>query len=275
MTSLVQFDAEKWPVVASLRAHGQVMMPGLSFWLSRISPKLRKEAWQALCDPRIQAMLHQHPDQVRQFFLADDGLVSDRAQLSVGFVRKAEKDHLTLTENGRWVLGYELLPAPLRAFLADCFEFVEAVRIHVDDILPAPLAGKICLKARLFNYASSDPLVGFKAAASVPPAMRPHVDGSVFTVVVAESDGCLRVHGQNETHAVRARADRAFGVLMPGIAAWGDYRLNPTPHSVVPSAEGRVSLTVFVTPDLGCGTRKLAVKKLAAWELCGAANAAA
>lgn len=58
-----------------------------------------------------------------------------------------------------------------------------------------------------------------------------------------------------------------FALLIPGLAARHDLALSPTPHRVDINGEKRMSLTVFLTPDLGHSTLDEAKKRLGRWRL--------
>ena len=123
------------------------------------------------------------------------------------------------------------------------------------------------LKLRVFDYFASDPLIEMRPPALCPHAMRPHLDGSIGTLVIAPSDGLLRLFHRRQWHAVQRTDGKPFALFMPGIAALHDLGIAPTPHLVLPTIEHRVSVTVFQTPDLGSTDIKQAQARLRSWNM--------
>lgn len=264
MSDRPAYPDSEWPVLARIRTHGYAMLDGFTAWLETISPAARRDAWNALREEHVAALLRSHRRQLHHQFLRDEGDVDPKPQLSINFAIKDEKSHLTVVHGADWGATHEFLPDYVRAYLRDVQLFVRHAQAHLDEVLPA-CELRTTAKARIFDYSSSDIFAGLKPVEEVPPAMKNHVDGSVFTLVVAESDGCLCLTRGGVEFPVLGPHGRPFAVLIPGVAARHDFGLEPTPHSVRPTAEGRNSLTLFLTPMLGCGTREAASNLLSKW----------
>ena len=102
-------------VVEDLQRSGFVMLPGLTGWLETLSPLTHREAWIALANPGVSALLHGLPSQKRRYFLNDEGQIDAAGQLSVQFAAKTEKNHMTFVEGSESVAASPLLPGAVQA----------------------------------------------------------------------------------------------------------------------------------------------------------------
>lgn len=250
-----------WSAVEVIRHAGYALVPGLTHWLDELSPLNQAEAWALLHDEHVQSLLEKSPHQRDQFFLNDDGGIDQTK--SVAFAAKAEKSHLTVLENSEWISDLRLLPASVQEYFRRVNSFVRHVRRYLDEAMPR-CENPTTVKVRIFRYLSSDLLVDLRQAETRTPLMKTHVDGSVITLVIAESDGrlCCRLAGGDQP--IGHKDGRPFAALIPGIAATHDFGLVPTPHCVLPNSEPRVSLTAFLTPILG-HTAQAAAAALTRW----------
>ena len=254
-------------IIGDLSQSGFALLPGWGFWFDTLSPIKRPEAWAALCHPHTVSLLKNHTMQIGHFTLNDEGGIDEPAQLTVAVSIKEEKSHLTIVEGGDWISGSPLLPLSVRSYLADLFSFQRAMRSYFDEVVPrTEFPTKV--QCRVFHYLPSDPLAAFRRDFEAHPAMRNHVDGTVVTVVVADSsDRALRCYANGRWETI-ARADgKPFAVGFPGSAAAHDFDLPPIPHLVLPCCEPRVSIVTRLAPDLGTLSIDLAKNRLAKWRI--------
>jgi hypothetical protein len=254
-------------VLPALHLKGYALLPGLTPWLDTLSPLNHLEAWNALHAPDVAGILHSHRDQRKLFFLNDSGQIDDPPQLTIEFKAKAEKSHLTVIEGSERVVNHVLLPASVQIYLRLCDDFINHVRMYLREIMPATSLPTF-LKLRIFDYHASDPLAGLRPVLLRTPAMRPHIDGSVFTLVISGSDGLLQIQSRGQWRPAVRSHHEPFALLLPGIAATHDFGIQPIPHFVLPGIERRVSITVFLTPYLSA-TREHATRQLLRWRLAG------
>jgi hypothetical protein len=146
--------------------------------------------------------------------------------------------------------------------------FISHTRDYFHDIIP-PAPFPNILKVRIFDYLTSDPLAGMRPLFNGPVAMRAHIDGSLVTLVIAESDGLLHFQHHGKWHIAGHLDQRPFAILLPGIAA-RDFGILPTSHKVLPNIDHRVSVTIFLTPMLSTN-REIADRQLENWRLKKAA----
>lgn len=245
---------------------GHAMLPGLTRWLESLSPLHNAEAWEALANTTVSALLHGHADQRRHFFLNDEREIDAVGQLSIEFRAKPEKSYLTVVEGAAGIAANVLLPGAVQDFLGRCQTFIGELREYFATLLPPPTLQTL-IKLRVFDYHASDLLVEMRPPTLCPHAMRPHVDGSVVSLVVAPSDGLLRLQHRGKWHAALHPDGKPFALLMPGIAAKHDLGFAPTPHMVLPGIERRCSVTAFCTPRLGHTSAEDAQAKLRSWRL--------
>ncbi len=253
---------------------GHAMVPGLTRWHAPLSPLNSAEAWEALANPAVEALLTGHRDQRRHFFLNDAGGIDEVGQLSVAFMAKPEKSHVTVVEGAESIIANPLLPGCVHDYFGRCQNFIAEMRDYFADLLP-PSSLPTLIKMRAFDYHATDPLIEMRSPTLCPHAMRPHVDGSVVTLVVAPSDGLLRVQHRGQWHAAHHPDRKPFALVMPGVAAKHDLGFAPTPHMVLPGLGRRTSLTLFITPDLGHTTLEAAQAQLRTWRLWRAKHKAA
>lgn len=254
-------------VLPALQINGYALLPGLTNWLDTLSPLNHLEAWKALHASDVAGILHSHQDQRQLFFLNDSGRIDEPPQLTIEFKAKAEKSHLTVIEGSERVVNHVLLPASVQIYLRLCDDFINHVRMYLREIMP-PTSLPTLLKLRIFDYHASDPLAGLRPIFLRTPAMRPHVDGSVFTLVISGSDGLLQIRSRGQWRPAVRLHHEPFALLLPGIAANHDFGIRPIPHFVLPGIERRVSITVFLTPYLSA-IREHAKNQLSRWRLAG------
>jgi hypothetical protein len=250
-------------MVSTLASNGFTLVPGLTRWLDILSPINRKEAWESLGNKNVLKIIRSHPKQQRRFFLNDSCGLDKVPQLGLNFEVKKEKTHLTLVENNREVIESPLLPESIRSYLAACNDFLAFIRDLFGDLLPTPTLPAI-LKLRIFEYHASDVLAGMRLLKEDREAMRPHVDGSICTLIIAESDGLLRLLQNGRWNSAVRPCRKPFAAIIPGVAAAHDYGIAAAPHMVLAGSERRISLTVFLTPALA-GNRRAAKLQLAHW----------
>jgi len=259
----IEFTIES--IVPKLAANGFILLPGFSKWLDFLSPLTQQEAWQAFKDKNVVEIIRTHPKQQQRFFLNDKNQVDETPQLDVNFEVKTEKSHLTIIEGAEAVADSPLLPNSVRSYLKMGNEFAADVRSLLKDILPLPDLPTV-VKVRIFEYHASDPLAGMRPFRNSAEAQKAHTDGSVFTLIVAHSDGLLRFSHHGHWFSAIRPDKRPFTLLIPGVAAARDYAISPTPHLVLTGAERRISITAFLTPALS-SNRQLAEQQIAHWRL--------
>jgi hypothetical protein len=198
--------------------------------------------------------------------LNDQGAIDIKSELNIEFRAKAEKSYLTLIGGSDSIASSPLLPASVQAYLEQCSAFMGEVHDYLTDCLPSPTLPTL-LKLLIFDYHASDPLVEMRPPSACPHAMRPHVDGSICTLVIAPSDGLFRFKYAGQWHVARREDRKPFALLMPGIAAVHDLGITPTPHMVLPGLGRRVSVTLFLAPDLGHESFEQAEAQLDQWRL--------
>jgi hypothetical protein len=252
-------------IIPSLAIKGYALLPGLTNWFPKLSPFCRQEAWEALQDPTVSTALHASPAQQQQFFIGDKGVIDDVPQLGVQFAQKAWKSHLTVVDGSEKIDLEAWLPHPLRDYLADCREFMALAEEYLQELLPAA-THPTRLKLRIFSYKTALSERAFDVSSTPQLAMRPHVDPSVGTIIIAKSDGLLHFQHNNEWCPACRFDEKPFALLMPGIAAWHDLGIPPTPHFVLPCTTPRTSVTLFLTPRLS-GHRALAGAELSRWRM--------
>jgi hypothetical protein len=243
-------------MVPAMRESGYKFLTGLTGWFDDLTPFNRTDAWEALHDSRLGKIIDTNPDQKFRFFINDEGKLPDRPSASVTFETKSRKSHLTIVEGAEWAAQDAILPNTVRNYFADCLRFLGQVRDDLNALLPAMSLPTI-LKLRIFSYNSSE---------RSDLAMRPHVDGSVCSIIIARSDGLLHFRREGKWTPACRLNQRPFAIAIPGLAAEHDLHLPPTPHLVMPSSAPRTSVTVFLTPDLP-GNQASAEAALAQWNL--------
>ena len=248
-------------ITEDLRRSGFLIVPGLGAWLEKLSPINRPEAWAALLDAHTISIIGDHPAQKSHFTLNDEGGIDLPGEASVGVAVKKKKSHLTLVEGGDSIASDPLLPRSVQAFLSDAFAFQRAMRTYFDDVMP-PTKLPTRVQSRIFDYKPHD------LWDEPEPAMRQHVDGTVITVVVAETaDRALRCRVGKRWEIVGRPDGKPFAVAFAGSAAMHDFDLLPIPHLVLPCNERRISIATRLAPDLGSGTLEQAERRLAQWQL--------
>jgi hypothetical protein len=240
-------------IIPAWSIKGYTLLPGLTKWYPKLNPFNRKDAWRDLQDSAVSTTLHTNPAQQEHFLLNDGGSLDDEPSLSIQFKEKPGKAHLTIIDGSEKIDLDPGLPRALQSYLADCREFMELAEEYLLELLPAAtLPTRLVL--RIFSYHSTAQKL----------AMKPHVDGSIGTIIVAKSDGLLHFQNKNQWCAARRFDEKPFALLMPGIAAWHDIGIPPTPHYVLPCATPRSSITLFLTPRFS-GQRTLAEAELSRW----------
>jgi hypothetical protein len=250
-------------LIPALATNGFALIPGLTDWYDLLSPLNHREAWEALADKNIAEIIRMHPKQQRRFFLNDSSELDNDPQLSVNFVRKDAKSHLTIVQGAEAVGECPTLPTAVRSYLKSGNEFIKHIRDVLIDVLPTPTLPTI-LKVRIFEYHPSDPLAGLRPFIQREEAMKPHVDGSIVTFVIAQSDGLLLFAHQGQWYSAVRADKKPFAVVIPGVAAAHDYGILPTPHMVLTGTERRASVTVFFTPELST-MREAAERQARRW----------
>jgi hypothetical protein len=239
-------------IVPALAKNGFVLLPGLTKWFEILSPFNNGDAWEAFADKNVAEIIRSHPKQQQQFFLNDSSRLDNNPQLSVDFVRKAEKSHLTVAEGAEAICDCSLFPAAIQSYLKSCNEFIRHFRDILSEILPKPAFPTI-LRMRIFEYHASD---------LTKQAMKPHMDGSVCTLIIAQSDGLLHFAHHGQWYSATRPDKKPFALVVPGVAAAHAYGVSPTPHMVLAGTERRVSLTIFHTPVLSA-THEMAEQEVA------------
>lgn len=250
-----------------LEREGHVLLPGLTAFIEDLNPLTHDDVWAALKTSDVRTAIFAHPLCKRQYWMLNDERKIDEApQAALDFVAKENKSHLTVVSGTEEFLDSPLLPERIRNYFGSIYQLLRFVEQYLTDILPKPTLPAL-LKFRAFHYDHSDLLAGLRRQNQRPAGMRPHVDPSIVTLVIAHSDGLLKfLH--NSTWQTASQSNGApFALLIPGFAAAQDLALVPTPHFVASNGERRMSLTVFLTPDLGFGSRAEAEKRLGEWRL--------
>jgi hypothetical protein len=250
-------------ILPALKSNGFALLPGFTRWFELLSPINNQEAWRAFSDKRVSEIIRTHPHQQQRFFLNDSIKLDDTPQLSVNFEVKKEKSHLTILEGAEAISECPLIPDSVKSYLRIGNEFIESFRGVLTDSLPEPPLPTI-LKMRVFEYHASDLLAGIRPFSQNNEAMKPHVDGSICTLIIAASDGLLRYQSQGQWYPAVREDKRPFALVIPGVVASHSYGVSPTPHMVLASSEPRVSVTIFFTPALP-PNREAAEQRIARW----------
>lgn len=248
---------------------GFILLGGLTYWFDLLNPFTRQEAWNTLKDPKVSQALRANPHQQQRFFLNDLDQVDDQPQLSANFEVKTRKSHLTVVEGADEIGRSQSLPQSVRQYLQDTRDFIASVRELVDSSLPNCILPTI-LKVRVFEYLAE---TNSSSGPAVPAneSMRPHVDGSLATLIIAKSDGLLRFGYKSQWFAAARENGKPFSMLIPGVAAKYAYGVLPTPHMVLASAPPRASLTIFFTPALS-DNRQTAESQMSLWRTALSSN---
>ena len=248
--------------VPALKANGYALLPGLTHWFDKLNPLHHPEAWTALRDGKVASFIHAHSEQQAQYCLNDFGEIEIDRKSSVGFAEKRGKTHLTVGESATRIACDPRLPSATQLYLNNCIEFLNGVRNYLHEILPPPSL-KTSLTMRVFHYSAATESTGGKQAAE---SMRPHVDGSICTLIIAQSDGLLEFESDGQWQSAIENDGHPFSLLIPGIAAAHDLCVEPTPHQVLRGPQSRISITAFLKPKLGSDRRR-AQRTLARWRL--------
>lgn len=176
-------------VVTEMRRRGYAMLPGLTGFIEDLNPLTHPQAWNLLADPAWRRVLFDDPACRDRFWMLDDDARINRCpQAAVDFVTKDNKSHLTVLSGTDSFLQSSKLPEPLACYFAKILGFIHAVRTYLGEILPAPGLPTL-LKFRAFHYHHSDLLAGLRHVDARGWGMRPHVDPSIVTLIIAQSDG--------------------------------------------------------------------------------------
>lgn len=252
-------------IIPGFIRNGFVLLAGLTESLSLLSPLKNPEAWHALHNPSVAGLLHSNVDQQFHYSLDDFGRVHQDPHHSIEFVVKREKSYLTIVEGSDSICAYPLLPEHVRSYLAGSIGVLRQIRSYLDCLIPQT-EHPTHLTLRVFDYHSSDLLADLRPPTAREDAMRPHVDGSLFTLIIANSDGLLSLLFQGAWRVAMHQERRPFALLIPGVAALHDFGISPTPHMVQTGGARRVSVTAFLTPKLG-SSLSIAEQQRKKWRL--------
>jgi hypothetical protein len=253
------------PLHDDLQKQGITFLPGWAHFLESLSPLNCHDAWAALSDPHTISTLSDHPNQRGHFTLTDEGGIE--LQATIGVAIKKEKTHLTLVAGGENVASNPLLPSVVSEYLQRVYAFQRSMTALIADTLQ-PSSLPTTIQTRIFDYHASDLLAGLRGASDKTLAMRPHVDGTVITIIIAESsDRALLYRCRGEWKTIARGDGLPFAVAMTGTAAFHDLGLQPILHEVLPCADRRISIVTRLAPDLGTGTREQAECRLAQWRI--------
>jgi hypothetical protein len=238
--------------IPDLISAGVHLLPGLRTYGLQLTPAAAPEAWAELF--RAKELINkQIIAREERWTFDDEGNL--RCIRGFDLKHKADKSHLTVTKEAADGLSRSnLLPYELRKLFDNAAQLISAVTEAILDVAP-PAPFKTMSHLRIFEYRHSSPgCCGIGG----------HIDGSRFTTIVAQSDGCLDVLDRDNQWVTLDRNGQSFAVLLPG-RAFAYSGIVPTVHRVRPIDGLRHSTTVFQSADLG-NSKECAEQAAANWK---------